>query len=61
MYSIKKVYETCWCSSGIACKEKEISLILTVFTFIKKISIMSPRNFDTSVFLKVKVIKEVPN
>ena len=33
MYSIKKVQETYWCSSRIACQEKRRDCILRIFTF----------------------------
>ena len=40
VYSIKKVQETYWCSSSIACLEKRTDWILRIFTF----------NFNSSVF-----------
>ena len=36
MYSIKKVQETYWCSSRIACQEKRRDWILRIFTFNDK-------------------------
>ena len=35
-YSIKKVYETYWCSSSIAFQEKRTDWILIIFTFNDK-------------------------
>ena len=36
VYSIKKVHETYWCSSSVACKEKRTDWILRMFTFNDK-------------------------
>ena len=33
MYSTKKVHESSWCSSSIACQEKRPVWILKIFTF----------------------------
>ena len=36
MYSTKKVHETYWCSSSIACQEKRTDWILRIFTCNEK-------------------------
>ena len=36
VYSIKKINETYWCSSTIACQEKITDWILIIFTFNDK-------------------------
>ena len=36
VYSTKKVHETYWCSSSIACQEKRTDWILRIFTFNDK-------------------------
>ena len=49
MYSIKKVREIYWCSSGTACQEEITDMILKIFTFNDKnplyLSIISTFHF----------------
>ena len=42
MYSTKKVHETYWCSSSVACQEKRTDWILRIFTFNNKNSLYLP-------------------
>ena len=55
VYSLNMVHENYWCSSSIACQKKKKKQIgyLEYSPLMIKI-----HNFGTSVFLRVKVIKE---